>query len=100
VHAFLSADRRMGEASRMLLEDYGLIGDWLCMPRFDSGSCVAAILGDERHGRWLVGPAGEARASSRRYVPALVTLDILPIIGLAAAIRLPADTAQPAVGHR
>jgi GH15 family glucan-1,4-alpha-glucosidase len=65
----------------MLLEDYGLIGDmqsaalvgrdgavdWLCLPRFDSASCFTALLGDERHGRWLVTPAGEVRASARRY---------------------------------
>ena len=59
----------------MLLEDYGLIGDmqsaalvgrdgavdWLCLPRFDSASCFSALLGDERHGRWLLAPAGEVR---------------------------------------
>jgi GH15 family glucan-1,4-alpha-glucosidase len=63
------------------LEDYGLIGDthtaalvgydgsidWLCVPRFDSGACFAALLGDERHGRWLLAPAGGHRASGRRY---------------------------------
>ena len=61
----------------MLLEDYGLIGDmqsaalvgrdgaidWLCLPRFDSASCFTALLGDERHGRWLLAPAGEVRAT-------------------------------------
>ena len=61
----------------MLLEDYGLIGDlqtaalvgrdgsvdWLCLPRFDSASCFSALLGDERHGRWLLAPAGEVRAA-------------------------------------
>jgi hypothetical protein len=44
----------------VLLDDYGLIGDlesaalvgrnaaidWLCLPRFDSGSCLSALLGD------------------------------------------------------
>ena len=58
----------------MLIEDYGLIGDlqtaglvgrdgavdWLCLPRFDSASCFSALLGDERHGRWLVAPASSA----------------------------------------
>ena len=47
----------------------GLVGDdgsidWLCLPRFDSGACFAALLGDERHGRWRVGPAA-TRAVSR-----------------------------------
>src|SRR3954470_12717793 len=73
----------------MLLEDYGLIGDmqaaalvgrdggvdWLCLPRFDSASCFAALLGDERHGRWLVAPAGDVRASSRRYRPGTLVLE-------------------------
>jgi GH15 family glucan-1,4-alpha-glucosidase len=73
----------------MLIEDYGLIGDmqsaglvgrngsveWLCLPRFDSASCFAALLGDERHGRWLVAPAGEVRASSRRYRPGTLVLE-------------------------
>ena len=54
------------------IEDYALIGDtqtaglvstagsidWLCLPRFDSGACFAALLGDERDGRWLLAPDG------------------------------------------
>jgi GH15 family glucan-1,4-alpha-glucosidase len=73
----------------MLLEDYGLIGDleaaalvgrtgavdWLCLPRFDSASCFSALLGDERHGRWLVAPTGEVRADSRRYRPGTLVLE-------------------------
>jgi GH15 family glucan-1,4-alpha-glucosidase len=73
----------------MLLEDYGLIGDmqsaalvgrngaidWLCLPRFDSPSCFSALLGDERHGRWLVAPAGEVRATTRRYRPGTLVLE-------------------------
>ena len=42
--------------------------DWLCLPHFDSGACFAALLGDERHGRWLIAPAEEVSRRSRRYV--------------------------------
>ena len=73
----------------MLLEDYGLIGDteaaalvgrngvvdWLCVPHFDSASCFSALLGDERHGRWLLAPQGEVLASSRRYRPDTLVLE-------------------------
>ena len=73
----------------MLLEEYGLIGDlesaalvgrngaidWLCLPRFDSASCFAALVGDERHGRWLLTPSGEVRATTRRYRPGTLVLE-------------------------
>jgi GH15 family glucan-1,4-alpha-glucosidase len=63
------------------IEDYAMLGDtgtaalvgrdgsvdWLCLPRFDSAACFAALLGGPENGRWLLGPLGEAR-SSRRYV--------------------------------
>ena len=63
------------------IEDYGLIGDlqtaalvsrngsvdWLCFPRFDSGACFAALLGDDENGSWSLGPVGEVTGSSRRY---------------------------------
>jgi GH15 family glucan-1,4-alpha-glucosidase len=63
------------------IEDYALIGDlqtaalvsregsidWCCFPRFDSGACFAALLGDPDHGRWLLAPASPVRRSSRRY---------------------------------
>ncbi len=62
------------------IEDYALIGDthtaalvgrdgsidWLCLPRFDSGACFAALLGDPSHGRWLLSPTGAFR-TRRRY---------------------------------
>src|SRR5438132_749866 len=63
------------------IEDYALIGDchtaalvgldgsidWLCLPRFDSGACFAALLGKPEHGRWLLTPQGEIRKVRRRY---------------------------------
>lgn len=37
--------------------------DWLCLPRFDSGACFAALLGDENHGCWRIAPAdGQVKA--------------------------------------
>ncbi|MGZ4484635.1 MAG: glycoside hydrolase family 15 protein [Nocardioidaceae bacterium] len=65
------------------IEDYAVLGDtgtaalvgrdgsvdWLCLPRFDSPACFAALLGSERNGRWLLGPAkGEQVTCARRYV--------------------------------
>jgi GH15 family glucan-1,4-alpha-glucosidase len=71
------------------IEEYGLVGDthtaaligrdgsvdWLCLPRFDSAACFAALLGDERHGRWLLAPAGSVRRVSRRYRPGTLVLE-------------------------
>ena len=41
--------------------------DWLCLPRFDSPACFAALLGDEDNGHWQLCPVG-AYEVSRRYV--------------------------------
>jgi GH15 family glucan-1,4-alpha-glucosidase len=54
------------------LESAGLVGldgsiDWLTFPRFDSGACFSAILGEPKHGRWMVAPRGEPRRVERRY---------------------------------
>ncbi|PCE25008.1 glucoamylase [Paraburkholderia acidicola] len=64
------------------IEDYALVGDghtaalisrsgsvdWLCWPRFDSGACFAALLGNEDNGRWLIAPVSdEPPVITRRY---------------------------------
>jgi GH15 family glucan-1,4-alpha-glucosidase len=63
------------------IEDYALIGDlqtcalvardgsidWMCVPRFDSPACFAALLGTPGHGRWRLAPAGEVRHVERQY---------------------------------
>ncbi|HEY7064880.1 MAG TPA: trehalase-like domain-containing protein, partial [Chloroflexota bacterium] len=68
------------------IEDYAIIGDthsaalvgrdgsidWLGLPRFDSGACFAALLGEPRHGRWLIAPAADARAARRYHGDTLV----------------------------
>jgi GH15 family glucan-1,4-alpha-glucosidase len=73
------------------IEDYALIGDchtaalvakdgsidWLCLPRFDSGACFAALLGTPEHGRWLLAPSVPARQVSRRYIPGTLVIETL-----------------------
>lgn len=60
------------------IEDYALIGDlqtaalvgrdgsidWLCLPRFDSGACFAALLGHKDNGHWRLSPAPPRPARS------------------------------------
>jgi GH15 family glucan-1,4-alpha-glucosidase len=62
------------------IEDYAIIADtqtcalvgrngsidWLCVPRFDSGAILAALLGDDENGRWTIAPGDEYRVR-RRY---------------------------------
>lgn len=71
----------LGWAMSTPIEDYALISDqrtaalvsiggsvdWLCLPRFDSSSVFAALLGDKHHGRWLLAPRG-GRVISRTYL--------------------------------
>ena len=62
------------------IEDYALIGDcetaalvarngsmdWLCLPRFDSDACFAALVGNSENGRWQLAPRGRSRVK-RQY---------------------------------
>jgi GH15 family glucan-1,4-alpha-glucosidase len=71
------------------IEDYALLGDtqtaalvasdgsidWLCLPRFDSCACFAALLGDHRHGRWRLSPGVDVRRITRRYRGASLILE-------------------------
>ena len=41
--------------------------DWLCLPRFDSPACFAALLGDDENGHWQLCPVGDYQVS-RAYV--------------------------------
>ncbi len=62
------------------IEQYALIGnthtaalvsrrgaiDWLCLPRFDSAACMAALVGSERHGHFTL-RAADPNATITRY---------------------------------
>ncbi|MEU3467306.1 glycoside hydrolase family 15 protein [Streptomyces sp. NPDC006687] len=76
------------------IEDYALIGDlmtcalvgrdgsidWLCLPRFDSAACFAALLGDKDNGHWRIAPAGAADGepcTRRAYADGSLVLESL-----------------------
>src|SRR6478735_94997 len=71
------------------IEDYALLGDcqtaalvardgsidWLCLPRFDSGACFAALLGTADNGRWQIAPTAAVTQTRRRYVGDTLVLE-------------------------
>ena len=71
-----------GNTQLARIEDYALIGDchsgalvcrdgsidWLCLPRFDSAACFAALLGTRQNGLWRIAPAGAIVRTTRRYL--------------------------------
>jgi GH15 family glucan-1,4-alpha-glucosidase len=71
------------------IEDYALIGDcqtaalvgrdgsidWLCLPRFDSAACFAALLGDRKNGQWRIAPQEPVTATRRKYLGETLVLE-------------------------
>ncbi|WP_328679408.1 glycoside hydrolase family 15 protein [Streptomyces sp. NBC_00322] len=71
------------------IEDYALIGDlqtaalvgnngsidWLCLPRFDSGACFAALLGNKDNGHWTLAPKGAGPCTRRGYIGESLVLE-------------------------
>jgi len=71
------------------IQDYALVGDlhtaalvgsdgsidWLCLPRFDSEACFAALVGSDRHGHWRIAPAAGNSRVRRRYRPDTLVLE-------------------------
>jgi GH15 family glucan-1,4-alpha-glucosidase len=65
------------------IENYGIIGnmrtaalvgmngsiDWLCLPHFDSPSVFAAILDDQKGGRFRIAPSGDDFRNKQFYWP-------------------------------
>jgi GH15 family glucan-1,4-alpha-glucosidase len=63
-----------GKRQGLPIEHYAMIGDrrtaalvgrdgtidWLCLPRFDSAACFAALVGDSGNGHWQIAPLGQA----------------------------------------
>ncbi|MEV5984322.1 glycoside hydrolase family 15 protein [Streptomyces sp. NPDC052051] len=77
------------QRSQRTIEDYALIGDqqtaalvsrtgsvdWLCLPRFDSAACFAALLGSEDHGHWHIAPRHSGPCTRRAYRADTLVLD-------------------------
>jgi GH15 family glucan-1,4-alpha-glucosidase len=71
------------------IEDYALLSDlqtaamvsttgsidWLCLPRFDSPACFAALLDTPDAGHWSLAPAAGGTCTGRRYVDDTVVLE-------------------------
>ena len=96
------------------LEDYALIGDcsscalvgangsidWLCWPRFDSPACMAALLGSDDNGRWVIAPADADATSTRSYIDGGVVLETVfttPTGRVRLTDLMPIDAPRPSL---
>jgi GH15 family glucan-1,4-alpha-glucosidase len=75
----------------LAIEDYAMIGDrrsaalvgrdgaidWLCLPRFDSPACFAALLGGSDNGSWVIAPQNAKREVRRSYRGATLVLETI-----------------------
>ncbi len=71
------------------IEDYAVVGnsgtmamvsrqasiDWLCLPRFDSDACFAALLGTRENGYWQIAPRDAAVQGERHYRAGTLVLE-------------------------
>ncbi|HEY3923916.1 MAG TPA: glycoside hydrolase family 15 protein [Acidothermaceae bacterium] len=71
------------------IEDYALLGDlqtaalvstagsidWMCVPRFDSPACFAALVDRPEAGHWLLAPAAGGVCTRRRYIDDTLVLE-------------------------
>lgn len=84
------------------IEDYALIGDtrtaalvcrdgaidWLCLPRFDSGACFAALVGEPENGAWSLAPQGRPAAIQRAYRQDSMVLETVYELDDGARVRV------------
>src|SRR6266536_3160736 len=84
------------------IDEYALIGDlhsaalvsrdgsldWLCLPRFDSPACFAALVGGARDGYWQISPVDGAVEIKRRYRPDTLIVETEFTTGSGTADRL------------
>src|SRR6476620_2281167 len=77
----VAATKQRSITMALQIEDYAIVGatetvavvgnngsiDWLCLPRFDSAACFAALLGDESNGRWRIAPVDQVARGERQY---------------------------------
>lgn len=73
------------------IEDYALIAnmrtaalvgrdgsiDWLCLPRFNSAACCAALVGTHDNGYWSIAPHGPVKVVERHYRGDTIVLETL-----------------------
>ncbi len=71
------------------IEDYALLGDlqtaalvsttgsidWLCLPKFDSPACFAALVDTPDAGHWTIAPAAGGACTTRRYLEDTLVLE-------------------------